>query len=59
MIGTALLDRTPYSNYRVWVYNIGLGVIQSPGTLRSVGIPHLWAHGKSFQIMTTGWDSQA
>ena len=44
----------------VYTYNIASGVSRSPGILQSRGNPHLWAHNKSFQIMTTtggpkGW----
>jgi len=40
------------------VYNIGLGTMQSLGTLWSSGEPCLWAHDKTFRIMTTEWDGQ-
>jgi len=55
-IGTILLDKA--HNYIVRVYDIDSGATQSPGALRSTRIPHLWAHDKSFRVMTEGWDDQ-
>jgi len=40
----------------VQVYDVDLGAMRSLGTLRSSGEPYLWAHGKTFRIMATGWD---
>ena len=59
MIGIALQGGVANFNYTVYVYDIGLDMVQSPGTVQSIGIPHLWAHDRSFRIMTTGWDGQS
>ena len=58
-IGTVLLNRASNFNYTVRLYDVASGTTQSPGTLESVGIPHLWAHDESFRVMTTGWGGQA
>ncbi|KAF9645054.1 hypothetical protein BDM02DRAFT_716708 [Thelephora ganbajun] len=39
-----------------WVvrtYDVASGATHSPGTLESIGEPHLWADGTSFRVMTT------
>ena len=46
-------------NHLVYVYNIALGTMHSPGALQSRDQPYLCAHGTSFQIMTTAPTSQA
>ena len=45
--------------YTVCIFNLNSGATQYPGKLQSIGVPHLWAHGNSFWIMTKGWDGQA
>ena len=52
MIGTLEFQDWKTNTYTVHIYSIGSGTIHSPGTLQSTCIPHLWAHGTSFQIMT-------
>jgi len=42
----------------VWVYNVDLGTKKSLGTLQSRESPYLWAHNKTFRVMTTGLDGQ-
>ena len=39
-------------------YDIVSGAALSPITLQSEGKPHLWAHGKSFRVMTTAQDGE-
>ena len=58
-IGTILLDRDFNPIYTVCVYDVASGATRFPGTLRSIDKPHLWAHNRSFRIMTTGWDGEA
>ena len=43
----------------VKVYDVDLGTMQSLGTLQSSKNSHLWAHNKTFRVMTTGWDGQS
>ena len=40
-------------------YNAASGAALSPITLRSEDKPHLWAHDKSFRVMTTAQDGEA
>ena len=43
----------------VCTYDIDSGAPEARGTLLLPAIPHLWAHGESFRIMTTRWDGEA
>ena len=52
--GTVGMTRDP----TVHVYDLASGTIYSPGTLQSSDKLHLWAHDKSFRIMTTGWEGE-
>jgi len=42
----------------VCVYQVTSGVMQSPGTVQSIGGERLWAHDKSFRVMTVTWDHE-
>jgi len=57
-IGITLSDGALTCRYTIHLYDVDSGVTQSPGTVQSNKIPHLWAHGKSFRIMTHRWDGQ-
>jgi len=58
-IDTTLQDRDTSMGCVVHAYDVVLGTTQAPGVLQSHDEPYLWAHNKSFQIMTTEWNSQA
>ncbi|KAF9645955.1 hypothetical protein BDM02DRAFT_3189254 [Thelephora ganbajun] len=45
--------------YVVRTYDVASGATHSPGTLESTNIPHLWAYGTFFRVMTTERVSQA
>ena len=57
--GTICTTHCQDSIFAVRVFDIASGTIFSPGTLRSQVKPHLWAHSKSFRIMTMRYDGQA
>ena len=44
--------------HTVRVYEVTSGVMRSPGTVQSIGGEHLWAHDKSFRVMTMTKDHQ-
>jgi WD40 repeat protein len=47
-----------WSTFIVHVYNTVTGAILSPGTLHSMGKPHIWACNNSFQVVVTPGDQK-
>ena len=50
-----IIHEVDHPDYSVRVYNVDSGAAQFHHALHSNDAPHLWAHNKSFRIITTGW----
>ena len=50
-IGT-IFSTVSYSGHHMYMHNVSLGTGKSPDIPYSRGLPHLWAHDKSFWVMT-------
>ena len=58
--GGVIATVSPWKSETITIhtYNIASGVMLSLGTLRSKDKPHIWAYGKSFQVLVTGQDEK-